>query len=271
MRPQPAPLPRCAPASAIALVLALGLGLWGNGASAEGGGEAVFDIRLGGVRAATLTLAGADEGAAYRLAARIETSGAARLVARFAYRGEAEGRRTRDGFAPRRYEETADTGRRQSAAVVAWDDGLPRLETDNRTRLGAAEPVTPAEARGSIDPLTALWSALRDRPAGAACGFDLRLFDGARLSRLAIGPPEPLPPTPDGSPRNAGTGPSAPPSGFACKGEYRRLAGFPEEEMRRRTRFAMRLEFQPIPGDDRVRVSRVSLETLRGPAELVRR
>jgi hypothetical protein len=112
--------------------------------------------------------------------------------------------------------------------------------------------LDPATQGGTVDPLTAMYAFLRDRPAAAACNQRLVLFDGERRSQLALGPPRPA----DG--------------GISCDGEYRRLEGFSAEDMAERTRFPFSLRLEPAAGD-LLRVTEVRMQTLFGPAVMARR
>lgn len=220
-------------------------------------GVTVFDIDLGGVRAAVLTLSSAEGDGAYRATGSIAASGLLRLVARVRYAGEVEGRREGGRLVPLRYAERADTGRRRSEAEILWHRGLPQVTRWVEAQAGReAPPADPAEAVGALDPLSVLYLALAPQPVAAACALSLSMFDGARLSQVTLGAPQPDPAT----------------GGLTCTGEYRRIAGFHPGDMAERSRFPLRLALAPVAGEsDLVQVVRVTVQTLYGQAVLKRR
>jgi hypothetical protein len=103
-----------------------------------------------------------------------------------------------------------------------------------------------------VDILTALYATLRDAEAGSECNRSFAMYDGRRASRLTLGAP------------------AAVEGGVTCPGEYRRVAGFPPEDMAEKTRFPFTLTYAPAP-DGRMRVVEVSMDTLYGSAKLIRR
>jgi hypothetical protein len=233
---------------------ALAIALCATAAVADAPREtrAEFDLVLKGIRAGTLSLAAVEDGRRYTVTGRLATSGLAAVLKRVRYAGEVAGR-IRDGrFLPQRYAETADTGRRQSEAVLEYRDGVPQVKVYAPPRAPGPDDPDPAAQGGSVDPLTALFATLRDVPPGEECRVDLALFDGRRASRVALGPPV------------------AAEGGVACAGEYRRVAGFPAEDMAERTRFAFALRYAPGP-EGRMRVVEVTMETLVGKASMIRR
>ena len=111
--------------------------------------------------------------------------------------------------------------------------------------------VDPATQVGTVDPLTAMFATLRDVAPGRECGRSLKMFDGRRSSELRLGAPQT-----DGE-------------NVVCAGEYRRIGGFPPDDMAERTRFPFTLTY--APAGDRMQVVEVAMDTLYGKARLVRR
>lgn len=220
--------------------------------SAERLQEGQFDLVLRGIRAAVLTYRGAENAGSYAVSGRLESAGLAHMMRRMRYDAKVQGRRQGARFLPGRYEEEADTGKRQQRAVMAWRGGVPVVEKVLPAREAGDTDLDPATQRGTVDPLTALYATLRDVPAGEACRSDVTMFDGRRRSQLRLSAPE----------ASAGQ--------ITCAGEYRRLAGFSEREMAERSRFPFRLTYAPAEGG-MVRVVEVSMETIYGRAVLRRR
>ncbi len=214
--------------------------------------EAVFDFSVRGLRAGTLTFSGAAEGGSYAVTGRLESAGLVGLLRKVRYDGQVEGRVKGKRFTPARYVERADTGKRQSEAVMEYRGGVPQVKVYNPPRPPGDGGLDPARQAGTVDPLTAMFAALRDVPAGQECNLALQLFDGKRRSQVSLGAPRP-------------SG-----EGIACPGEYRRLAGFPAEDMAERARFPFSVFLVP-QADGRMRVSEVTLESIYGNARLKRR
>lgn len=214
--------------------------------------RAEFDLMLKGIRAGSLSLAAIDDGRRYAVTGRLATTGLAAVLKRVRYAGEVAGRVRGGRYLPQRYAETADTGKRQSEAVMEYRDGVPMVKVYTPPREPRPDDPDPAAQGGSVDPLTALFATLRDVPPGEECRVDLALFDGRRASRVSLGPP------------------AADEGGVACSGEYRRVAGFSAEDMAERTRFPFALRYAPGP-DGRMRVVEVTMETLVGKARMIRR
>lgn len=245
------------PATALpALLLTLALGAAAP-AQAERQDEGQFDVHLGGFRVGLVALSGYQNATRYRAEARIESAGLAGLLRRVRYDARAEGEVVAGRFAPLRYEEDADTGRRQSRSVMEYVGGVPRivLYESNRESEPRGEPLDPAEQGGTLDPMTALYLMLRDVPGEETCRLAFEMFDGRRRSLMRFD-------AASASPAEDGT--------LTCAGEYRRIAGFPMRDMGEMAVFPFEVTYAPAEGGDR-RVMRVRIETLYGTAVLLRR
>ncbi len=221
-------------------------------AGTAGAEPAVFDLTLRGVPAGALTFVGRETGGRYAVTGRLETGGLAALLRRVRYDAEAEGRVSRGRFTPQRYAEAADTGRRQSKAVMSYEGGVPQVKVYDPPRRTGDRDLDPATQVGTVDPLTALYATLRDVPAGAECNVRHTMFDGQRRSEVALGAPQ------------------AVEGGVACPGEYRRLEGFSAKDMAERSRFPFTVRLEPA-ANGTMRVAEVSMVTLYGNARLTRR
>jgi hypothetical protein len=215
--------------------------------------EGVFDFTLRGLRAGTLQFRAVEERRGYAVSGRLESAGILAAVRRVRFEGRAEGQLSGDRLMPRRYEEDADTGKRQSRAVMVWQRGVPQVESVVPARAAEPHDLDPRTQGGTVDPLTALFATLRDVPADRACTTSVTMFDGRRRSQLRLSAAEP---TGDG--------------GIRCSGEYRRVAGFTPSDMAEKTRFPFTLTYAPA-GEGWVRVVEVAMDTLYGRAALKRR
>ncbi len=246
-RPAPAPL---AFWLAIALTLA-------SPAPAERLDEGLYDVHLGGFRVGLVALTGYQNATRYRAEARIESAGLAGLVRRVRYDALSEGAVVAGRFTPLRYEEDADTGRRQSRSVMEYEGGVPRIVhyESNRDAGDRGAPLDPASQGGTLDPMTALYLMLRDATGGEICRLAFEMFDGRRRSRVQFDAAAAAPGE-DGS--------------LTCPGEYRRIEGFALRDMGEMQVFPFEVTYDPPAGGQR-RVKRVRIETLYGTAVLLRR
>lgn len=208
--------------------------------------QATFDVRIGGLRAGTLAIAGEENATRYAVAARMRSAGLVGALRTVRYDGTVRGRIAEGTPRPARYEESFRRGGDASAKALTYRGGVPRLTGDDGGDLD------PASQGGTVDPLTAIWGLLRDVPTADACRFATPIFDGERRSRVALGPLR----------RDGGR--------IVCDGEYRRVAGYSDKDMARRTRFAFRLTYRPA-GPDRWAVERLDMDTTLGRGTLIRR
>lgn len=215
--------------------------------------EARFDLVLRGITAGSLSLSGSGTpGGEYSVAGRLKTSGLAAMLKRVRYDAQSRGQIGADGsYRPVRYAEDADTGRRQSQSQIAYVDGMPQVTHSQSERKPRPWDIDASSQSGTVDPLTAMFAALRDAEPGKECGLSLKVFDGRRASAVSIG-----------SPSRQG-------DRVICAGEYRRVAGFSPDDMAEKTRFPFTITFAPGPGG-KMQVIEVGMESLYGRARLVR-
>ncbi len=220
------------------------------GAQQEGG---QFDLVLTGITAAKLDFSASQQGDSYVVTAGFASTGLLAMLRRVRFEARAEGV-IRDGLPrPARYEARAEAGKRSGETVMDYVDGLPQLRVDNPPREVADWQIAAGTQGGTVDPISALYIALRDVVPGAECSLSFRMFDGRRATELTIGPSRP----------EAG-------GGVTCAGEYRRIAGYPPEDMAERTRFPFTLIYLPTESGQ-LRVVEVTMDSLLGKARLVRR
>ncbi|MBS0571800.1 MAG: DUF3108 domain-containing protein [Proteobacteria bacterium] len=217
-----------------------------------GGSAAEFAVSIRGFRVASLTLAGARDGAAYDVAGTLASAGLLGWVRHIRYDASVTGRFLGPRPVPSRYVENADTGKRQSQAVMAYRDGVPQVKSYSPPRPPTVQEIAPSSQGGTVDPLTALYMVLRDVPKDQACDLRLTLFDGRRRSQVVLGPAE----TEGGR--------------IACAGEYRRLQGFTDADMAEKSRFPFRLTYDDA-GGGLVHVTEISMDTLYGKGWMIRR
>lgn len=214
--------------------------------------DARFDVELRGLRAGVLILQGAHNASSYAAAARLETTGLVNLIRRVRFDAGVEGRVQGGRLAPLSYREDVDTGRRESRTVMEFRNGVPRIVSAEPEREPRPWHLDPATQGGTVDPMTTLFQILRDVPREAACRLDLPLFDGRRRGQVVLGAPQP-----NGD-------------GVICHGEFRRVAGYSDDEMAEATSFPFRVVYAPAE-NGLLQVIRVEAESLHGRGRLVRR
>ncbi|MCX8507267.1 MAG: DUF3108 domain-containing protein [Rhodobacteraceae bacterium] len=214
--------------------------------------SATFDISIRGFTAASLSINGAVKGQGYAASGVLKSAGLLGFLKKIRYDADVTGRLVKGRYVPARYHEKADTGKRQSDALMAYKAGVPQLKAYSPPRARQKGDIDPTSQGGTVDPLTALYAVLRDVPGTEACRLRLFMFDGRRRSQVVLSTPRPEGET------------------IICTGEYRRLEGFSEKEMAEKIRFPFTLIYQPS-GPGMVHVSEVSMDTLYGKGRMIRR
>ncbi len=234
--------------AAAALVLALG----STPVAANQKDSAIFDLHLRGLKAGTLSVSGAIDGSNYAASGKLQSSGLLAAIKKMSYDAKVSGSLSGGTYTPRSYQETADTGRRQSKSVMEYNAGVPQLKVYEPPRKAKDQDIDPATQGGTVDPMTAAYAALRDVPEAEACRLNLTLFDGKRRSQVQLSNPV----------MQGGR--------ITCAGEYRRLEGFSDKDMAEKTRFPFRLIYNPAQNGV-LRVGEVQMDTLYGKGVLKRR
>lgn len=212
-----------------------------------------FDLLVAGISAAKMDYSATQQGDSYTVTAGFASTGLLALMRRVQFTARAEGAIENGLPRPSRYEARAEAGRRSGEMAMDYADGIPQVRVDLPPRAPADWQIDPATQGGAVDPISALFVTLRDVAPGAECNRRFRMFDGRRATELTVGPSRP---GEDGA--------------LTCAGEYRRVAGYPPEDMEERTRFPFTLTLMPS-GDGTLRVVEVEMDSLIGKARLIRR
>lgn len=243
------PLPRRAATAGLLVAMAMP---FAAPAAADQQDSAIFDLNLRGIRAGTLAVSGAIQGTSYAASGKLQSTGILAAIKRISYDAKVSGTIRDARYTPRTYEETADTGSRQSQSVMEYRGGVPQVKVYNPPREERDQDIDPATQGGTVDPMTAAYATLRDVPEAEACKLNLTLFDGKRRSQVRLSTPA----VQDGR--------------VTCAGEYRRLEGFSDKDMAEKTSFPFRLIYQPAQNGI-LRVGEVQMDTLYGKGVLKRR
>lgn len=214
---------------------------------AAGAGEITgrYAVHALGLKVGELVLSGTLEARRYTASSQFRTTGLAGAVARVRFVLRASGQRQGAHFLPESYQEDMNTGRRESQARLSYAEGIAR------TSLSGQSEIDEEARRGAVDPMTAMLMLLRDRQSDGLCDLRQRIFDGTRLSELRLT-----------ARRQSG-------DAVICSGSYRRLAGYSAEELQRRHEFPLQVHYLPEAGA--MRAQRIRVETIYGPALLLRR
>lgn len=231
---------------------ALTFALAAPAAHADQTDAAVFDISIRGIPTTTLSISGAVKGQNYAASGVLKSSGLLGFLKKIRYDADVSGTLSNGRFVPDRYHEKADTGKRQSDALMAYKGGVPQVKAYSPPRPPQQGDIDPASQGGTVDPLTALYAVLRDVPLTEACALKVFLFDGRRRSQVVL------------------TSPQTTGEQITCQGEYRRLEGFSDKDMAEKTRFPFALTYQGA-GPGMVRVVEISIDTLYGKGRMIRR
>ena len=230
--------------------LALSLACLANAAPAEDA-RAAFSVRLLGLPVGKMQFAAREDASAYAVNGAFQTSGVGRIVDA-GFRLSAQGRVADGRLAPTAYDEQIDTGSRRSTVQLRYKSGVPRITGGSAVAEVANDPdaLDPATQGGTVDPLTALWGALRDRPADGICRYDVVIFDGQRRARLAM------------------TSRSEAGGRVTCSGAYTRLQGFSASEMKRQTVYPFAITYAPVGA--LMQAQTLSVRSSFGTAEMTR-
>ncbi|MFA3916435.1 DUF3108 domain-containing protein [Ruegeria hyattellae] len=212
--------------------------------------EGQYDVRALGAKVGDLALSGVVKGSRYSVASRFETTGLVNALSGVWFQLKSNGRVQGDTFQPRNYIEEMDTGRRQSKERLTYSGGIARRDGPGSGR-NSKHAVTDAEQKGALDPLSALFVVMRDQPAQGLCNLTQRIFDGKRLTELAMT-------------RRTEAGPL-----ITCHGIFRRVGGYSPEDLKRKRNFEFTVTY--APAGELMRLVEVRSDTLFGPATIIRR
>lgn len=230
-------------------LLALYTALWPITGLAE---TTRFDILLGAFKIGNLAFASEQRGTRHVVSAKIQSTGTLGQIRPFRYAGRSDFVHTPNQIIPRTYQETADTGQRQSEVRITYTNGVPKVERYWPTP-GPDDPILPsASQRGTVDPLTAVFLGLRDQPEAELCTLSVTIFDGKRRSQLDLN-------------RRQTEG-----TDITCHGRYQRLQGFTEKAMKQKSVFDIAISYG-LDSEGLYQAKQMKLETLYGPARLIRR
>ena len=142
-----------------------------------------FDVHVKGFKAGRLSLTTRTKGTAYAARILLRTTGLAAKILRYSFEATVRGRSDNGHNRPDYYSEKSDTGKRQTDKTISYVNGLA-----NVTQSKSRKPhwLRPKGQRNRLDPLTATYELLRNRPKATLCQQSFKLFDGARAVDIIL-------------------------------------------------------------------------------------
>ncbi|MEX0283751.1 MAG: DUF3108 domain-containing protein [Paracoccaceae bacterium] len=209
-----------------------------------------YSVHALGVKVGDMALVGSVTPNKYAVSSQFVTSGLVATVAGVRFLLSSSGARKGAVFSPRRYEEDMDTGRRQSRVKLRWSGGVAKA---SGSEIGDPGPyaVTAAQQRGAVDPLTAMFMAIRDQSPAEVCKLQQKIYDGERLTQITLT-----------NRRDQG-------GRVICSGTFRRVAGYSPEDLRERGQFGLTVTYEPA--GELLRAIRVEADTIYGKARIQRK
>ena len=212
--------------------------------------DALFDVEAWGVKIGEFRVSGRDRSGSYDVKAGFETTGVVKQLGRIWFTMSVKGRKAGDTFVPRLYAEQVQTGRRKSSAQLDYASGFPLL-TGGKLGTEDAEVLDATAQTDTVDPLTAMFIALRDQPRAGLCKLNQPIFDVARRTIAYM------------------TGRREDGDRVICTGQFRRLGGYSAKQLRQGRNSSYEVTY--VPSGSLMRVAQARVTSSRGTAILTRR
>lgn len=162
------------------VLLAVILAAWA-GAAAANPAQLSYQVYFGGLKALGFQAELDLSGSTYRARLNGRTEGMTNWLFAYVAQAQSEGRVVGGQLQPQRHVvESTARGNRRDTRLTFQPDGsidsvvLPPPEDDDR------EPVTPAQQRGALDPISAILNAAQGLATTGSCAQRLPVFDGRR-------------------------------------------------------------------------------------------
>lgn len=212
--------------------------------------KATFDLFLSGIKAGEMRITSEVSGSAYRAETDMETAGVLGAFANFFYEGTASGTLGTDSVVePTSFAALSRSPRAERETRIEFENGTPVFVSVEPPRSSAPEPATQA---GTLDPISAGFSLLRDAPVDQLCNRTVDVFDGSRRSRLTLGAPQPDD------------------AGITCEGRFTRIEGEAHSMSDDAKEYPFRIVFREN-GDGLAEFLRIESKTKFGKAVIERR
>ncbi|WP_380057225.1 DUF3108 domain-containing protein [Falsihalocynthiibacter sp. SS001] len=214
--------------------------------------SARYRLYVGGIPAGELVFNARNNGKTYQVAGSVRSTGLVGAIVKVGYGAQVSGTIVGGKLQPSAYTEQASTGRRDQGSKLSYKNGVPQLLQATPPRKKREWDLEPSGQKGTLDPLSMIYTLLREVDQQDACSLNQRMFDGRRLTEVILGAPS----VKDGL--------------ISCAGVYRRLGGFSPKDMAEKNEFRFSVTYAPT-ATGRYVVDRLSSESLYGKAVIKRR
>ena len=207
-----------------------------------------FDVFLWGLKVGELVYSIKKESNQYDISGILRSKGFARVVTKYKFVAQTQGRLSKSKYYPSSYREKSDTGRRKEEKSIVYHKMIPKITSAKAPKPHWAQPKS---QKGTVDPMTAIHLVMGDRTEKALCTQKINLFDGARrieiiLSKINIQ-------------KNSAQ----------CRGDYIRQDGYTDEEMKEGKIFPFTINY--IKRNEIYAVESLEIKALRGRTKFTRR
>ncbi|KAB7616168.1 DUF3108 domain-containing protein [Amylibacter sp. SFDW26] len=179
-----------------------------------------------GIKAGTITVNAAETPDAYAVRGAVTPTKLLKKIKDIGYTGSATGVVKKDALQVRKYSGNARTGSRNSVVKMRWKGSRPIVDTYNPERARRDYDLTPSKQTGTIDLLSSAYLTFKTATPETLCNSRRKMFDGRRLSELSLG-----------KPKISGTT-------ATCNGNYKRLAGFSPDKMKKKVNFPFSVRYE---------------------------
>lgn len=211
-----------------------------------------YSVRIGGLRAGNFLLSANVAENRYAATGEVSTGGLVGVFVDFYFGGAVNGRMSGNGdLQPLQYKGTRISRGKEHTVTMTYAGRAPAELTIDPPRKSRKYTLNPRQQRDTLDPVSATYMFLADRPEGQACDRTVQVYDGSRRSQVSVGPR-----------RKNG-------SGYVCNGVYSRVAGYPPKMLREKVDFPFKITYEVVDG--MMRVTRVDLDSNFGQAVAIRR
>ena len=207
-----------------------------------------FDVFLWGLKVGELVYSIKKESNQYDISGILRYKGFARVVTKYKFVAQTQGRLSKSKYYPSSYSEKSDTGRRKEEKSIVYHKMIPKITSAKAPKPHWAQPKS---QKGTVDPMTAIHLVMGDRTEKALCTQKINLFDGARrieiiLSKINIQK-----------------------DSAQCRGDYIRQDGYTDEEMKEGKIFPFTINY--IKRNEIYAVESLEIKALRGRTKFSRR
>ena len=207
-----------------------------------------FDVFLWGIKVGELVYSIKKASNEYDISGVLRSKGFARVITKYRFEAQTQGRLSKSRYYPTSYSEKSDTGRRKEQKSIIYQNMVPKITSAKAPKPHWAQPKS---QKGTVDPMTAIHLVMGDKSEKTLCKQKFNLFDGARrieiiLSKINIQ-------------KNSAQ----------CRGAYIRRDGYKDEEMKEGKNFPFTINY--LKRDEIYAVESLEIKALRGRTKFTRR